>query len=148
MSNAREVVQRFYDSFAKGDFDSAEQCFSPDATNVEPFGGTMDMKAWRQYGEAFKAGLPDAHMEVDSVVESGNKVAVEARFVGTHTQPLMSPQGELAPSGRTIDLPFSDFFELRNDKIVKHRVYYDQVAFMTQLGLMPEGASTTTNPDA
>jgi predicted ester cyclase len=100
----------------------------------------MDMKAWRQYGEAFKAGLPDAHMEVTNVIESGDMVAVEARFVGTHTAPLMSPQGELAPSGRSIDLAFSDFFELEDGKIVRHGVYYDQIAFMTQLGLMPEAS--------
>ncbi|HEX2050367.1 MAG TPA: ester cyclase [Actinomycetota bacterium] len=138
MGQAREVVERFYERFGAGDFDGAEACFTPDCTNVEPFGGTMDMTAWRQYGEAFKAGVPDAHMEVDSFVEDGDRVAVQARFVGVHSAPLMTPQGELPPSGRAIDLAFADFFALRDGKIAEHRVYYDQMAFMQQLGLMPE----------
>jgi len=140
MGQAREVVERFYNRFGKGDLDGAEQCFSVDAINVEPFGGKMNMQQWRQYGEAFKRGLPDAHMEVSSILESGDKVAVEARFVGTHTEPLLTPQGELSPSGQKIDLPFSDFFEIRDGKIVNHRVYYDQVAFLTQLGIMPQSS--------
>lgn len=138
MGQARDAVQRFYDAFGRGDLDAAQDAFTPDSVHNEPLGGKMDLAAWRQYGEAFKAGLPDAHMEIQSVIEDGDRVAVEARFVGTHTQPLMTPQGEVPPSGRSIDLPFCEFIETRDGKIAEHRVYYDQVAFMTQLGLMPE----------
>lgn len=140
MGQGRDAVQRFYDAFGRGDLDAAEEAFTSDSTHIEPLGGTMDLASWREYGQTFKDGLPDAHMEVENILEVGDQVAVEARFVGTHTQPLMTPQGEVPPSGKSIDLSFCEFVQIRDGKIAEHRVYYDQVAFMTQLGLMPESA--------
>jgi ketosteroid isomerase-like protein len=92
---------------------------------------------WRAYGEAFRRACPDAHMVVQTVVESGETVAVEARFAGTFTGPLFSPQGEVAPTGKAIDLPFADFFRFRDGRVTEHHVYYDQVAFLSELGVAP-----------
>lgn len=36
-----------------------------------------------------------------------------------------------------VEFCFADFFEVEGGRIVKHRLYYDQVTFLTQLGLMP-----------
>lgn len=139
MGQARDAIERFYNAFGSGDFGAAVEAFTEDSVHIEPVSPTpMDLQAWRQYGERFKGGLPDAHMEIEQVIEDGDRAAVEARFVGTHTQPLMTPQGEVPASGRSINLPFVECVEIRDGKIAEHRVYYDQVAFMTALGLMPE----------
>ena len=37
---------------------------------------------------------------------------------------------------RPLILDFSDLFETDGDRITRHRIYYDQVQFMSQLGLM------------
>ena len=46
---------------------------------------------------------------------------------------LFSPDVEQRP----LNLDFSDLFEIDGDRITRHRIYYDQVQFMSQLGLMP-----------
>jgi predicted ester cyclase len=76
-------------------------------------------------------------MEVVSVVESGDAVAIEARFKGTHSGALNTPQGEIPASGNAIDVPFADFFRLGDDKFVEHRTYWDQAGMMAQLSRAP-----------
>ena len=73
---------------------------------------------------------------VERIYEAGDTVIVEGRFTGTNTGPLEGPEGETPPSGRKVDLPFADFSRLSDGKIVEYRTYYDQVALLTQLGLM------------
>ena len=132
MGRPRENAERFYERFAAGDLDGASALFSSDCTHVTP-AGRQDANAWKTFAEAFRTALPDAHMEVVSVVESGDAVAVQARFKGTHRGPLATPQGEVPASGNTIDMPFADFFRLGDGTFVEHRVYWDQADLMSQL---------------
>jgi len=39
------------------------------------------------------------------------------------------------PTHRPLNLEFSDLFEIDGNRITRHRIYYDQVQFMSQLGL-------------
>jgi ketosteroid isomerase-like protein len=41
------------------------------------------------------------------------------------------------PTGKNLRPEFADVFVTRDGMVVEHRVYYDQLAFLTQLGLMP-----------
>jgi ketosteroid isomerase-like protein len=63
---------------------------------------------------------------------------VEGRFVGTHTGPLAAPDGDVEPSGASVDLRFADFSRVQDGKIVSYHTYYDQLGLLTQLGLMGE----------
>jgi steroid delta-isomerase-like uncharacterized protein len=135
------VVERFYAAFNSGDFESVVACFSPDVETTDPGLGTVrDVGAWRAYVVAFKRALPDARLNLMTALEAGEIVAIEGRFTGTFTATLTTPQGEVSPTGRSIDVPYADFFTVRDERIVAHRVYYDQVQLGTQLGLMPAGA--------
>ncbi len=135
----QSVVERFYEAFNRGDFEAVTEVFAPDVETTDPGLGTAvrGVEAWTGYGKVFKRALPDARLNLRSAVESGDTVAVEGKFTGTFTAPLMSPQGEVPPTGRAIDVPYSDFFTIRDGRIVSHRVYYDQVELGTQLGLTP-----------
>ncbi|MGM7648422.1 ester cyclase [Nocardia sp. JW2] len=63
----------------------------------------------------------------------------EIVFTGVQTGPLPTAEGEVPPSGRTVTFPLIDTFTLRDGKVAEHRVYWDNVSFLTQLGLMPQG---------
>src|SRR5204863_8780057 len=102
---------------------------------------TSGAHAWRAYGETFKAAAPDATLELRTATEGGDRIAVEGTFRGTFTGPLPTPQGEAPPTGNRFVLDFVDVFEVRSGQFSAQRVYYDQMALMSQLGLMPEGAA-------
>jgi limonene-1,2-epoxide hydrolase len=62
-------------------------------------------------------------------------VVEQARYVGTHTGPLLSPDGvELLATGKQFDFPFVGIFHVHGEKIQSIRIYYDQIELFTQLG--------------
>jgi hypothetical protein len=44
------------------------------------------------------------------------------------------PHAEIPPTNCPLNLDFSDLFEIDGNRISRHRIYYDQVKFMSQLG--------------
>jgi ketosteroid isomerase-like protein len=131
-------IERFYEYFGAGDLDGAVTLFDPDIESVAPGARLSGIEAFRGYGEVFKRAFPDSRMITIAAIESGDMVAIEGVYTGTHTGTLSTPQGEVPPTGRAISLPYCDLFRFDGTRVVSHHVYYDQVTFLTQLGLMPE----------
>lgn len=81
--------------------------------------------------------LPDSDIDVLSMVAEGDTVAVHLRVRGTH-------QGELlgaAPTGKRIELTEMQFMRFDDEgKIVERWQRLDDLALLTQLGLMPAPA--------
>jgi len=133
VGEAPQAVQRFYDAFAAGQLDEADILFAEDCRFVMP-PGPLTKAEHHMMAEAFRAGMPDARMEIDHVVDGGSEVFVEGHFVGTHRGDLVSPQGTLPASGRSINVRFADYFKTADGKITDHRTYWDQAEMMAQLG--------------
>ncbi len=63
MGTALQTAERFYERFAAGDFAGVTALFAAACPTVTP-AGTMTPAEHEALGQAFKAALPDAHMEV------------------------------------------------------------------------------------
>ena len=138
MGELESSVRLFYEHFGQGDMDAAASIYHDDVVTVEPaLGRATSVAEWRSYGEAFRRASPDAHMVLHRVLEDGEMVAVEATFAGTFTGPLASSEGEVPPSGEAFEIPFADFFQFRDGRVSEHHVYYDRVAFMAALRIVP-----------
>jgi ketosteroid isomerase-like protein len=134
-----ELVAGFYESFNSNNINAALSAFSAELETIDPGMGTVyGHEPFREYLEVFKRAMPDAHAVIESLVEVGDRVIVEGRFVGTHTGPLASPDGDVEPTGASVDLRFADFVRVEDGKIVAYHTYYDQLGLLTQLGLMGE----------
>lgn len=121
------------------DFDRALEIMG-DTVFTSPGTGTTDPAGWRTYSEAMAAAFPDGKHTELSCIESGNRVAMESTWTGTHTGTLATPQGDLPPTGAKVELHWGGFFEdLGNDKF-SVRIYFDQMEFAQQLGLVPANA--------
>jgi ketosteroid isomerase-like protein len=137
VDTAGALVAGFYESFEKNDIDAAVGACSEELETVDPGMGTVHgIEPFREYLETFKRAMPDARAIIEKQYESGDTVIVEGRFVGTHTGPLASEDGDIEPTGKTVDLRFADFSRVTEGKIASYHTYYDQVGLLTQLGLM------------
>jgi ketosteroid isomerase-like protein len=67
---------------------------------------------------------------------------VQITFTGTHTDTLSGPEGDISATNRPVTGRASQLFRVEGGKIVEEHLYYDQVQLLTQLGLMPEPATT------
>jgi predicted ester cyclase len=139
MGQLRTMVETHYRGVSEGDLDLAASVFTPDVVSIDPGAGRMEgIDAFRGYGETFLRAFPDGRLRADRIVaETDSSIVVEGTFSGTHTGPLAGPDGEIPPTGRRLALPFVDVFDARDGRFVEHHIYYDQMALLGQLGLVP-----------
>ena len=84
--------------------------------------------------------FPDVNHVVRSFVEQGDAFCDEWTFAGTHTGSLPLPDGrELAPTGKRIEVSGMEYCQVNDDgKLTVNTLYYDNLAVVVQLGLLPE----------
>lgn len=136
MGETREVAERFFEHFGAGDLDGAMSLFAPECVALTPTGALNSAKH-RAAAEALKKALPDSHMELVRVLESGDEVYVTGWFRGTHENDLATPLGTIAASGKTLDLLFVDYFRVENGRIVECEAVRDRLGMIAQLGGIP-----------
>jgi ketosteroid isomerase-like protein len=142
MSRLRELVDRHYHGMNTHDLDIAVEVFHPDLEAVLPGApSTRGIPAHREAGAAFMRAAPDMKLTIKDVYEGGDTVIVEGTFSGTHTGPLSGPAGDIPASGRHFKLDYADFFKVRDGKVIAHHVYFDQLSFLGQLGVIPAPAA-------
>jgi predicted ester cyclase len=140
MSNARNIVDRFYELFGAGKIADATELFDPACITVMPGAGALSQSEHEAVGFAFKAAFPDAAMHAEQTVESGDEIVVLGRFRGTHTGDLVSGNGTIPASGNDLDLRYMDYFKVTGDKITDHQVVFDQMELLGQIGALPAPA--------
>jgi steroid delta-isomerase-like uncharacterized protein len=139
----RQLIERHYHEVNTQTYDDVREVFADDIVTEAPGAEAMrGIEAFVAYGQAFHRGFPDGHIHLDRYVESGNVGIVEGRFTGTNTGPLGMPAGEVPPTGKSLELKFADVFRVRSGRIAEHRIYYDTMAMLGQLGLLPEPSRT------
>jgi len=143
MGDAREVMDRVTAAITAQDFDAAAGCYAESAVAVTPDQGEIrGREAIIGYHKQLVEAFPDAAYEYVQKHESGNVAIDEGYFTGTHTAPLPLPSGEtVAPSGKQIRIRACDLATVEGGLITQHHLYFDQMEFLEQLGLL-QGAGS------
>jgi steroid delta-isomerase-like uncharacterized protein len=95
-------------------------------------------EAIKAYLEGAYRAFPDQTFPVLRVVEEDDSVVAEWIFRCTHTGPMTLPDGtEIPPTGKKVELPVVSVCQITDGKFARLTDYFDNAAFMTQLGLMP-----------
>jgi steroid delta-isomerase-like uncharacterized protein len=104
---------------------------SPGATGV-----TLEQS--RANTQVYLEAYPDLHFEVLRRIAQGDYVVLDWVATGTNSGPLRTPSGNSIPATGTKGKIYgSTTYEIKDGKIVHSWVYWDRVAMLEQLGLMP-----------
>lgn len=143
MGHAQELMRRISDAVMAGDMTTLRDCYAEDATADTPdWGRVVGRSEIVKYLQSFSEAFPDAHYEPFSQLEEGNVAVDEGFLVGTHTQPMTLPTGEtIAPTNKQVRVRECDVLVVEGGVAVAHRFYFDQLEFITQLGLEASEAS-------
>ncbi|WP_369171456.1 ester cyclase [Streptomyces sp. R28] len=140
MGQAREVMDRLTEAITTADPKAIAELYAQDAVAVTPDGGELhgrdDIAAyWRQMTEM----VPDGTYESVHAYEVGNTAIDEGFFSGRNTGPIQLPTGEtVAPTQKEIRIRGVDFATVDDSgHIVDYRLYFDEMEFLEQLGLLP-----------
>ncbi|MGC2998441.1 ester cyclase [Streptomyces sp. G35A] len=141
MGEAREVMDRLTDALtAHRDLRAVAELFAEDAVAQTPEAGELHgrdeiVEYWRQITTA----LPEARYEPVHAYEVGDTAIDEGYFRGRNTGPLQGPDGRTLPATqKEVGILGVDFATVADGRIVSYRLYFDQMAFLEQLGLLPE----------
>ncbi len=88
--------------------------------------------------ENYARAFPDMHRELYRLYVSGDIVVVQLALQGTHLGPLNLPLGTLPPTGKRMDAPCCDVFELSDGKIKRFDCYPEGSVILTQLGVIDD----------
>jgi ketosteroid isomerase-like protein len=86
----------------------------------------------RNYGTAFSK----MHRELGRIYVDGNVVVVQLALQGTHDGPLQTPFGVLPATGKKMDAPCCDVFEVVDGKIKRFDCYPEGSVIFAQLGVL------------
>ena len=143
MAEAREISDRYTDAMNAHDAAAIGALYADDAVFSEPAGEFRGREAIVQYWERFFTAFPDLSGRDEFTADNEDTAINEWSISGTNTGPLESPEGTIPATGKRMTLGGCDALTVREGRIRSHRAYYDQLTFMTQLGLVPEEATAS-----
>jgi len=129
----KTLVRDFIDAlFTDGDLGAVDRCLSDDFVDHDPpFGGPGGAEGIRGAGALMRAGCPDWHSELHSLVAEDDLVVERFTASGTHEGEMMG----VAATGKSLELRGINIFRIRDGKIVERWGRLDELALLRQLGL-------------
>lgn len=136
-----EVVHQQYEALNRRDRAGWCAAGAPDVS-FDPEGVT-GVDIYGQVYDVLVEAFPDLRARILSSLEQGDLMACEVVFSGTHTGVLHWPAafdetgllGEVAPTGKTMEVRFGNFCTVRGDKIVTDNTYGVTSGVAKALGL-------------
>lgn len=101
------------------------------ATGRRVQGVEQVLGVWQGWAKA----LPDSRCTFNSAIATGNTVVLELTWKGTHTGPLETPNGTIAPTGKPVELRACVVCELEGEKTKLQRQYFDMGTLLKQIGV-------------
>ena len=134
----KEVASSLIAAFNGHDAERLASLYTNDQVTVLP--GAPEPVRGRKNKEEMVAGyfraFPDLTLEIPLVLVSGNHIVCAGHMAGTNTGPLVSPEGEMPPTGRRVNIRMAFILRVRPDgQIEEDQTYFDEAEFLKQLGL-------------
>jgi steroid delta-isomerase-like uncharacterized protein len=138
----KELLDRYVELYNEGDLDACMELYAEDASQRMHDGVFEGVDAIRERLARDLIAFPDAKYVVESFFAEGDRFGDEWTFTGTNTGPLRLPNGTLVPpTGKPVEIKGMELVEVRDGKIVVDNLYYDFLAAVYQVGLVPEGVA-------
>ncbi len=124
-------------AYGKKDWDAVRAAIAPGfrydevATHRKMQGADQVVACWQGWATA----LPDSQATFHNAFVSGDTVVLEVTWHGTHTGPLQMPTGQIAATGKPIEIRACQVFEVAGGKAQSMRQYFDMATMMQQLGV-------------
>ena len=141
--SVREVYEQLSTAFINKDEAGVRAAAADGIEFVMPGMGTTGVDAYIEMARVWWNAFPDMSLRHTRVYVDGDTAIEEGVFSGTHTGVMPSPTGEMIPpTGRRVELAYTDVFTVRDGKVQSDRLYMDRLGMLEQLGLVPAPGAT------
>jgi predicted ester cyclase len=134
MTSARDVILKHID--AVNGRDSAADPWATDAEMAEPGARVSGRDSVIGFLSVFQEAFPDLRLEIEQLLADGPAAAAEGILTGTHDGVLHTPEGDVAPTGRAVELRWAAVYVTDGDTLKSEHLFFDRMDFLGQLGLL------------
>ena len=138
----KNLIHRFATSINAADWDALDELLADDFSRhcqATPDVRVNSREEFKKLQKSFLLSMPDQHITLEMLIAEGDKVATYATYSGT----LTGPMGEFQPTGKSAESKFISIFRIDEGRIAELWVEWDNLAMLTQLGLLPQEARGT-----
>jgi predicted ester cyclase len=135
MPDARDVILKHI--AAVNDRDSAADPWAADAEMVAPGGGASGRDEVIGFLGVFQEAFPDLRLETKRLLCDGPAAAAEGTLAGTHDGVFHTPDGDVPPTGRAVELRWAAVYATDGETLKSEHLFFDQMELLGQLGLLP-----------
>lgn len=134
MSREKIIVRRLIEEAqGKGNLAVIDELIAEDFVDRSPMPGLPPTREGvRILFGALRAAFPDLAVKIDDQIAEGEKVVTRKTFSGTHRGEFMG----VPASGNRVVFEVIDILTVRDEKIREHRLQYDQLSLLKQLGAL------------
>ena len=128
----KQLCRDYFTAFLQRDAAWMERHIAPTFVRHDP-GLPFEVRGPQgvlQLHDALLPAFPDMQLPLLDFVAEGEKVLVRLKVQATHTGRF----GELAATGRKIDIDVLDLFQIRDGRLVEHWALLDNLGMLKQLG--------------
>lgn len=135
----KKVADKIIMTMKSSDPIAVTNLYAPDAVMIQadlssPVHGR---EALLEYYKGFYKAMPDFKADLSVVAFSADTIVFEIVGGGTFTGPLATPEGEVAPTGKKVSFKAAFLAKISPDGLIaEDRSYFDNLAFMKQLGVI------------
>jgi uncharacterized protein (TIGR02246 family) len=134
-----EVADNIVKAFSSVDATAKANLYTEDAIFITPSEQepVRGRKAIEEYLVATYKPFSDVVIEFPTILISGNHIVFEQVVRGTNTGAMISPEGEIPPTGKKVELKLVWIVRISPDGLIEEdRTYFDNLSLMQQLGLI------------
>jgi steroid delta-isomerase-like uncharacterized protein len=137
-----EIHRAGHEAFNQRDFETMTKRYAESIAWTDHAQGRT-FRTPREFRDDFLPGWVRASSDIritdPRYLDAGRSVVCTFSVVGTHDGPL----GPFPATGKRFTLPLCELWHFDpSDRVTGGDLYYDQVTLLTQLGLMPQPASS------
>jgi predicted ester cyclase len=133
-----DVMRRVDTAWNARDFEALKQLHAPDGVFFFTVPGGADRTAHIQEMRNFLRAFPDHQIELPHLVlfGQGDMVTAVSRSSGTHTAPMVLPDGRvIPPTGKVVNMVMTTVARVANGQFAEEIVTFDTLDFFSQLGV-------------
>jgi ketosteroid isomerase-like protein len=132
-----ELFDNWERAWSGRDTRAFESICAPDVHYEDPLTPEplIGVRALKRHAKQLWAAMPDARVNSTGArLSNGNFVCAPCRILGTHEGEL----GRIHPTGRRLTVHAVVYAELRDDKLLRVRAFFDVYAAAMALGVLPK----------
>jgi C-1 hydroxylase len=131
--NNKAIIESYVDTWNRGDIEALSQFWGAEMRHYTRTRaqGYAEVK---HVVDSFMRAFPDLRFHIDDIVAENDRVVTRMTATATNTGEYMG----MPPTGRKINCTVLGIARLSDGKIVEHWGVTDELAMMSQLGVIPE----------